>query len=93
MHQEATDALPAPCRVDRQRTQEEGRPAPDHERPVADGSHHASLGVLGHQTECLDRSHTEPVAVRDLAMPVDPEGEIEKMLDGRSVEWTFGPYR
>jgi hypothetical protein len=93
MHQEATDALPSPCRIDRQGTQEQGRPALDHERPVADRSYHASLGVLGHQTERLDRSHAKPVAVRDLATPLVPKGEIEKMLDGRSVEWTLGPYR
>jgi hypothetical protein len=88
-HQRPADALAAPRRVDRERTQEERRPLAQPDRPVADGAHEFAR-LARDEAEFLERGDAVTIAVGGLLEAVGPEGEVEQGLDGGPVERAFG---
>jgi hypothetical protein len=79
--QRPTDPLAAAGRVDRERAQQQRGPVAEPHRPVPDGAQEPALAVR--RDEAQPRHGIDPgaVPVRNLAVPVGAEREVQEALD------------
>ncbi|MCS7267614.1 MAG: hypothetical protein N2038_09165 [Geminicoccaceae bacterium] len=86
----ATDPDRATLGIGRHRSQQQSRPMIQPHRPIADRAHDPSR-FLGHEAQFANRRDSRPIAIRDLAVSIGTEGEIEKRFDRVAVSRSFEP--
>jgi hypothetical protein len=74
--------------LDRERSQQQGRPALQAYRPIADGADQ-DAGDPRHKAEFVEGGHAVAVPVGNLAAAVAAERPVEQRLDLRPIRRAF----